>query len=154
MALDSLDMLVDLYQPIIKEVNIEFKIKRVLSPSSDKVIEFVKDNFFLGWGSEVKAALYKTNPSCFIATNNHEIIGFACYDATAKGYFGPTGVSERYRGKGIGKALLLKCLVSMRNEGYGYAIIGGVEPNNWAFYEKACGANTIQNSKKIYSRMI
>ena len=30
------------------------------------------------------------------------------------------------QGKGIGKALLLRCLHALRAEGYAYAIIGGV----------------------------
>ena len=58
-----------------------------------------------------------------------------------RGFFGPTGVDPAYRGKGIGKALLLKCLEAMRNEGYGYAVIGGAGPVN--FYEKCCGATVI-----------
>ncbi|BCR36078.1 GNAT family N-acetyltransferase [Mariniplasma anaerobium] len=154
MASDSKDMLVDLYQPIIKELNSTYEIKRVLSPNSDKVLKFIEDNFSLGWVSEAKAGLYKPNPTCFIAVDQDKIIGFACYDATAKDYFGPTGVDESYRGQGIGKALLLKCLVSMKHDGYGYAIIGGVEPKNWVFYEKASGATPIDNSKKIYTRMV
>ena len=31
-------------------------------------------------------------PKCFIATENGKLIGFACYDATAKGFFGPIGI--------------------------------------------------------------
>ncbi len=154
MASDSKDMLVDLYQPIIKELDSTYEIKRVLSPNSDKVLKFIETNFSLGWVSEAKAGLYKNHPTCFIAVDQSEIIGFACYDATAKAYFGPTGVHETYRGQGVGKALLLRCLVAMKEEGYGYAIIGGVEPKNWAFYNKVSGAITIDHSKKIYTRMV
>lgn len=154
MASDSKDMLVDLYQPMIKELETKYEIKRVLSPNSDKVLKFIEDHFSLGWVSEAKAGLYQNHPTCFIAVDENKIIGFACYDATAKAYFGPTGVDETYRGQGVGKALLLKCLVAMKNEGYGYAIIGGVEPKNWAFYEKVSGARPIDNSKKIYTRMV
>ncbi len=154
MASDSKDMLVDLYQPIIKELESKYEIKRVLSPNSDKVLKFIEENFSLGWVSEAKAGLYKPHPTCFIAVDEGKLIGFACYDSTAKAYFGPTGVDEAYRGQGIGKTLLLQCLVAMKNDGYGYAIIGGVEPKNWAFYEKASGAVPIDNSKKIYTRMV
>ena len=62
--------------------------------------------------------------SCFVAVQNQQIIGFACYDATALGFFGPTGVIEESRGKGVGKALLLACMLDMKLKGYGYAIIG------------------------------
>ena len=71
-------------------------------------------------------------------------VGFACYDATMRDFFGPTAVSEEFRCCGIGAALLLKCLWAMREEGYAYAIIGGVGPAK--FYEKVCGARLIENS--------
>ncbi|WP_230977608.1 hypothetical protein [Treponema vincentii] len=41
---------------------------------------------------------------------------------------------EDEQGKGIGKALLLASLHALRNEGYAYAIIGGVGPE--VFYQK------------------
>lgn len=150
----SKDMIVDLYQTIIKEVDNKYEIKRVLSPSSDKVLEFIGTTFSKGWVSEAKAGLYKNNPTCFVSVDNGKIIGFACYDATAKGYFGPTGVDESYRGQSVGKALLLHTLTAMRNDGYGYAIIGGVKPETRPFYSKASGAVAIENSKKIYQRMV
>ena len=53
-----------------------------------------------------------------------EIVGFACYDATCMNFFGPTGVKESERGKGVGKALLLAALHAMKEQGYAYAIIG------------------------------
>lgn len=150
----SKDMVVDLYQDIIKEVDFKYEIKRVLSPNSDKVLAFIETHFSLGWVSEAKAGLYKPHPTCFIAVDQGNIIGFACYDATAKAYFGPTGVDDAYRGQGVGKALLLQTLTAMRHDGYGYAIIGGVKEETRKFYAKASGAVEIENSKKIYQRMI
>ena len=73
------------------------------------------------------------------------LAGFACYDATYRNFFGPTGVATDARGRGIGAALLLSCLHAMAGLGYGYAIIGGVGPA--AFYEKAVGAVMIEGSK-------
>jgi GNAT superfamily N-acetyltransferase len=72
------------------------------------------------------------------------MVGFACYDASTLGYFGPTGVDEPFRGQGIGKALLLACLLEMKLKGYGYAIIGWIGPQE--FYEKAVGALVIPES--------
>ena len=150
----SKDMIVDLYQSRINEVESKYEIKRVLSPNSDQVLDFIASHFSKGWVSEAKAALYSNNPTCFIAVDDHKIIGFACYDATAKGYFGPTGVDEAYRGQSVGKALLLHSLTAMRYDGYGYAIIGGVKPMTRNFYAKSSGAVEIENSKKIYQRML
>ena len=80
------------------------------------------------------------------------IVGFAAYEVTRRNYFGPTGVREDLRGSGLGAALLFRCLESMREMGYAYAIIGGVGPAE--FYEKVCGAFVIPGSETgIYSSL-
>lgn len=147
------DLLVDLNQVDFK-VETEVLIKRVLSPDADEVVEFITAHFSKKWASEAKAALYKPFSSCFIAVIDKKVVGFACYDATAKGFFGPIGVDETIRGKNIGKALLLKSLEGMKYEGYHYAIIGGVSDRVFTFYNKSCGAIKIENSAKIYLSMI
>ena len=79
------DLLVDLYEvDFKKKEECSYKIIRVLSPNSDKVVDFIKTNFNTSWASEAKAALYRPNPTCFIAVDNKKIIGFACYDATKR----------------------------------------------------------------------
>jgi predicted N-acetyltransferase YhbS len=82
--------------------------------------------------------------SCFVAVKNKKLIGFSCYDATALGYFGPTGVEGKHRGNGVGTALLLASLLDMKLKGYGYAIIGGVGPSE--YYKKAVNAVDIPDS--------
>jgi GNAT superfamily N-acetyltransferase len=154
------DMLVNLYNlqedtELYAELDKKgIKIKRVLSPDREKVIKFVCETFHDGWANESKAAFANNPISCYIAVKNKKIIGFACYDATAKNFFGPTGVLEDERGQGIGKALLLKCLFSMKEDGYGYAIIGWVTKAG-GFYEKTVSATAIENSfPGVYERLI
>ena len=134
--------------------NQEIFIKRVLSPDKNKIIEYVRKNFNENWVNECDCSFSNNPISCFIAVKDKQVIGFACYDATAKNYFGPTGISEIHRGMGIGKALLLKCLLAMRENGYGYAIIGGAD-EAIKFYEKTVDASVIKGSVPgIYKRMI
>ena len=84
---------------------------------------------------------------------NEKITGFACYEATCKNFFGPTGVSEDSRGKGIGKALFLSCMHAMEMQGYAYAIIGSAGPKD--FYIKNAGAIEIPDSSPgIYKGML
>ena len=149
----SSDLLVDLYQQNFKVAKSDYKIKRVLSTDGDQMIKFIMERFSPRWASEVKSALYKPNPSCYIATSGQEIIGFACYDATAKGFFGPMGVDEKYRRKGIGASLIIHCLEAMYFDGYAYAIIGGVSERTQPFYYNVCKATPIEYSRKIYSSM-
>lgn len=101
---------------------------------------------FPHWEDEAAAAFHNTPPGIFIAVENRAVQGFACYNVTRPDYFGPTGVLESQRGRGIGRALLLQCLEALAAEGYAYAIIGGVGPAE--FYERAVGATLIPGSEK------
>jgi hypothetical protein len=92
-------------------------------------------------------------PTCFIAIQNDELIGFACHEATAKGFFGPTGVDTVARGKGVGHALLLTTLLDMYAQGYAYGVIGGAGPME--FYRRSVGAVPIEGSEPgIYRGML
>lgn len=150
------DMLVHLYNLNFAEKtpSNDVEIKRVLSPNSDKVIAFVEAQFSKGWASEIKAAVYQSQPTCFVALHENKIVGFAAYDATAKGYFGPIGVDQNLRGKNIGKALILHTLEAMYHDGYGYAVIGGAGDGVLDFYKKTVNATVIEKAGNVYDRLI
>lgn len=153
------DMLVNLYNidenkiSQDKEDLIKTKvfIKRAMYIDKMKILKFVVANF-PNWISECELALI--NNCCFIAAKNSEILGFACFNTTANGYFGPIGVAQEDRHLGIGKSLAGCCLLSMKEMNFGYAIIGWVE-DAVDFYERSFNAITIPDSHPgIYSRMI
>ncbi len=153
------DMLVRLYDlkdsdPSTEAVALQgISIKRAMHIDRDRIVDYVATHFSPGWRSECQAAFSRQPVSMFIAVKDREIIGFACYDCTAKGVFGPTGVTADFRGHGVGTVLLRKCLLSMREEGYAYATIGWVT-DALAFYEKTVGAIPIPDSHPgIYRRM-
>ena len=79
-----------------------------------------------------------------MATLDSRVIGFAAYECTRRGFFGPTGVAADQQGQGIGKALLVASLWGLRELGYVYGIIGRVGPVE--FYEKVVGAIVIPDS--------
>jgi GNAT superfamily N-acetyltransferase len=130
-----------LYQEIAGE-GVTLRRARVFEKHT--VAAFVRANFSEKWVSEVEVAMSRQPVTCFIATRDKQILGFACYETTQRGFFGPTGVSEEARGLGLGKALLSKGLEGLRDIGYAYAIIGGVGPKE--FYAKNCGAIEIPGS--------
>ncbi len=105
---------------------------------------FISRYFAESWADEAQVGFARQPISTFLAIHAKRVIGFAAVDATAKGYFGPTGVDPAFRGKGIGGVLLLVSLHALRESGYGYAIIGAAGPV--AFYENAVGATVIPNS--------
>ena len=119
-------------------------IRRPIAPERHVIVAWVAREFELGWASEVEVAFTNHPPSCFVAVKGQDILGFACYDATARGLFGPTGVTEVARGRGIGAALLMASLHAMREQGYAYAVIGGVGPAE--YYARTVGATLIEGS--------
>ena len=155
------DMLVKLYNmPKINEsirlAENRVTIKRAMALDKTAVLEFVRTHFFENWADECEKAIFNQPSSCYIAVKDGGIVGFACYDATALGVFGPTGVLESMRGKGVGKALFGSCLTSMKEKGYAYAIIGWVT-DAVNFYIKTANAIVIEDSpphKSVYKNLI
>lgn len=149
------DMLVNLYAlPEVPAVAQGVRIERVLPPDFGKVLTFVKTHFDSGWAHECEAALHQSPPACFVAVKEHAVVGFACYDATARGMFGPLGVDAAERGHGIGAALTYRCMEAMKEAGYAYAVIGWCDEKQ-AFYTRTVGAMPIENTgDTVYSRMI
>ena len=119
-------------------------VRTAMAYEKPQVIAWVRKTFGEGWAGECDVAFGNRPVSCLIATANGAIVGFACYDATCRDYFGPVGVAAQARQRGIGNALLLACLHAMRTLGYAYAIVGGTD--NVEFYRKAVGAMLIEGS--------
>lgn len=119
-------------------------VRRALPPELGLVTDWIRERFSAWWASEATVAFSRQPPSCFLAVKDGKLIGFACYDATARGFFGPTAVDEAARGNGAGHALLLASLLDMRSQGYGYGIIGGAGPVD--FYVRSVGAIPIEGS--------
>ena len=144
------DMLVKLYELkddwrfSAAQERLGITIRKPIGPEKHLVIDWVRETFSEAWASETDIAISNQPRSCFVAVKDQQLIGFACYDATALGFFGPLGVAESSRGKGTGKALLLACLLDMKLKGYGYAIVG--QTDKFDFYAKAVGAVEISNS--------
>lgn len=148
--LPMIDMLVRLYalpdsaESYAKAAENGVMLRRARAFEKHTVAAFAREHFSEKWVSEIEVAMTRQPIACFIATRDKAILGFACYDTTQRGFFGPTGVAENARGLGLGKALLMKALEGLRDIGYAYAIIGGVGPKE--FYAKHCGAIEIPGS--------
>jgi GNAT superfamily N-acetyltransferase len=118
-------------------------IRRALAPEKPIVVDWVRAHF-ANWAAEVESSYARMPVACFVAVRDARLVGFACYDAFAPNFFGPSAVAEAERGRGIGRALLLASLAALREAGYAYAIIGGVGPQS--FYRRAVGAVPIEGS--------
>ncbi len=109
------------------------------------VRHFVETNFSRSWADEMSVGFARQPVSVFVAIIEGELVGFAAYECTRRGFFGPTGVISTARGQGIGKALLLASLSALREMGYVYAIIGAAGPVH--FYQRTVGAIVIPDSE-------
>jgi len=160
------DMLVKLYAlpefaPLAAELrNVGIEIRRADPAEKPAIVQWVGRQFRESWAVECDVAFQRRPVACFIAVIRGQVsaakadryqlppdalVGFACYDATRKGIFGPEGVHPCHRGRGIGKALLLACLHAMKDERYAYAVIGWAGPVE--FYSRTVGATVIEGSE-------
>lgn len=133
-------------------------VRRALASERHVVVEWTRAQGSEGWASECEVAFAHEPIGCFLAveggaatpaagysTASEALIGFACIEATARGFFGPTAVRADRRGQGVGAALLLAALHALHDRGYAYGIIG------WAsdveFYRRVAGAEPIVGSE-------
>src|SRR5215216_2139714 len=141
------DLLVNLLKiPALEKISAqEYLIRRAQPFELTPVRAFVATNFSQSWADEISVGFARQPISVFIATIQRELVGFAAYECTRRGFFGPTGIIPAGQGKGIGKALLLTSLWAMREMGYVYAIVGAAGPVR--FYQKVVGAIIIPDSE-------
>ena len=144
------DLLVDLLKlPSLESPMLEMeaggiRVRRAQPFEITMVRSFVEEHFSVAWADEVSVAFSSKPISLFIAIAEGRVVGFAGYECTRRGFFGPTGVATNMQGRGIGKALLLASLWGLRDMGYVYGIIGRAGPVE--FYQQAVGAIVIPDS--------
>jgi GNAT superfamily N-acetyltransferase len=156
-----MDMLVPLYKladvknRVTRMADLGITIRRAMPYEREQIVDWVRQTFETegpGWASECGIALTTVPAKCHIATLDGQLLGFACFDATARGVFGPTGCDPAHRGQGIGAALLQASLAAMREAGYAYAVIGGAGEHVREFYQKVAAAVEIEGSEPGFYR--
>jgi hypothetical protein len=87
------DLLVKLYELTGTPAEIPgIEIRRPMPHENGTVKRWIAATFSEVWGEEFECNLKSFPVTSFIALRNGKIVGFACYDVTCRGYFGPTGV--------------------------------------------------------------
>jgi GNAT superfamily N-acetyltransferase len=146
------DLLVKLYDLNQAKVDLpeEMCVRRAFAAEKRLVAKWVSQHFGERWASECEISFMRSPVACFIATNGFDVLGFASYDATARGFFGPTGVAEDARHRGFGRALLRAALQDMAAQGYAYGIIGAT--TSVEFYRHEVSALEIAESSPGFYR--
>jgi GNAT superfamily N-acetyltransferase len=144
------DMLVNLLRlptlaPLLADVEqAGIRVRRAQVFEITAVRAFVSEHFSVGWADEISVGFGNKPVSVYLATRERRVVGFAAYECTRRAFFGPTGVLDEERGRGIGTALLVAALWGLREMGYVYAIIGSAGPTG--FYTRTVGASPIPDS--------
>ena len=141
----SADILVKLYQlPACPPLPPGVILRRPLPHERSTLRRWVGTHFGEGWADECDTAFCQQPPGVCLVVQDGQLMGFACFDVTARGFFGPTGVLPAARGQGLGKLLLRHSLHALREKGYAYAIIGSAGPVD--FYLQNLPAMVIPDS--------
>jgi len=114
--------------------------RRPAPDERDQILPFIEKHFGCAWRFEAARAFENDPPTIFVIDG----AGFAAHEANNRGLgtFGPTGVVEEMRGRGLGTLLVRASLADLARLGYGEAVIPWTDA--FDFYKKSCGARPAQ----------
>jgi mycothiol synthase len=113
-------------------------IRPLVAADRAELDTYLSARWSAGWRHEALEALDVDPPTGFLAQRDGQIVGFAVYDVSRPGWFGPTGTDEELRGRGIGAALLRRCLAAWQTAGRERGEICWTRV--WSFYAKVADA--------------
>jgi GNAT superfamily N-acetyltransferase len=105
----------------------------------ESLLEWIGRAFAPVWANEARRALDGPRVALHVALHKNSPVAFAAADGNNQGlgWFGPAGTDPAHRGRGLGEALLIACLVDVRGLDEA-GVIAWIGPKE--FYRKACGA--------------
>src|SRR5205809_2016641 len=125
-------------------------VRRAFAAEKRLVAQWVAKHFGERWASECEISFMREPVACFVATNELDVFGFATYDATARGFCGPTGADENARHKGDRQSVNYSYAADMASQGYAYGIIGATTSID--FYRNEVAAIEIPESTPGFYR--
>jgi GNAT superfamily N-acetyltransferase len=118
-----------------------YQIRRARASDRTALLAQVQLAFGRAWPFEIDRALAGRPPAVHIAIaeGTGDIAAFAGHDGNNRGlgWFGPAGTLEAHRGRRLGEALLIACLVDVAEAGRVQCEIAWIGPRD--FYQRAAG---------------
>jgi hypothetical protein len=116
-----------------------YEVRRVGKREGPLLIKVAREVFAPAWGHELGRGIDNDPVTVFAAFKEGQPVAFAAHDTnnTGLGWFGPAGTLTAHRGHGLGEALLLQCLLDVRDKPEG-GVIAWIGPRD--FYERCAGA--------------
>ncbi|MFH0901371.1 MAG: GNAT family N-acetyltransferase [Pseudomonadota bacterium] len=118
-----------------------YQIRRAQVPETHQLAAWVRGCFSEAWAFEVERALANgPHPGVHVALAGEAYVAFAAHDGNNQGlgWFGPAGTLAEHRGRGIGQALLLRCLLDVAGADVETGTIAWIGPLE--FYRRTVGA--------------
>ena len=115
-----------------------YEVRRARRDETDALSAAVSRGFGGAWPFEIERAIANDPPGLHIACREGRLAAFAAHDGNNQGlgWFGPSGTWPEHRGRGLGEALLLACLVDIA-VAHAAAEIAWIGPRE--FYERSVG---------------
>jgi mycothiol synthase len=114
-----------------------YQVRRA-RPDEQALLDAVAAEFGGAWPFELARALGHDPPGVHVALRDGAYCAFAAHDGNNRGlgWFGPTGTWPAHRGRGLGEALLLACLVDVAID-HAQCEVAWIGPR--PFYDKVAG---------------
>jgi mycothiol synthase len=121
-----------------------YDVRRAREDEREALCAAIAGEFGGAWPFEVERALGHEPAGVHVAMRDGAYCGFAAHDGNNRGlgWFGPTGTWPEHRGKGLGEALLMACLVDVAAE-HSQCEVAWIGPR--PFYEKVAGISSDRN---------
>ena len=115
-----------------------YEIRRAGRDEAEALSAAISIGFGGAWPHEVERALAYDPCGVHVALHDGRLAAFAAHDGNNQGlgWFGPAGTWPAHRGRGLGEALLLACLVDVA-AARAVCEVAWIGPR--PFYEKAAG---------------
>jgi GNAT superfamily N-acetyltransferase len=128
-----------LHALVERAVSQGYQIRRATAADREPLAAAVQPGFGRAWAFEVDRALDNDPPAVQLALAGGAIAAFAAHDGNNRGlgWFGPAGTFEAHRGKGLGEALLIACLLDLVEQGRRECTVAWIGPRE--FYRRAAG---------------
>jgi len=117
-----------------------YQARRAARSDVPALTQAVREEFSAGWAFEIESAITRLGGAVHVATApDGTWAAFAAHDGNNNGlgWFGPAGTWPAHRKKGIGKALLLACLLDVAKAGLHHCTISWIGPR--PFYSQVAG---------------
>src|SRR5262249_19043281 len=94
-----------------------YELRRAEVAEELPLASWVEHTFAPVWAHEMLRALSGPRRAVHVAFHKDVPVAFACADGNNQGlgWFGPAGTVESHRGAGLGEALLMRCLLDVKD---------------------------------------